>query len=874
MYLQYAKNFQAIMSKRIFFFAIIHFIVFSSYASDFVFTQINSTEGLSDNQIRHILQLTDGRMVFTTNGNVNIFNGAHFTYIHRPDTAVYQLNNYDGHYRIYKDGDSLLWIKDRFKLMCVSLYQEKYLIDLNKYFAKKGIVDAVDDLFIDDQSQMWVLTSAGLVHVQKSERYNLSLADGKLQDIIAHNNQLFLFFNTGKMVSYDLSTKKRLFEKSAYPIDQYEMFENTSLAIKGEKGIYQLRNGKKGGFFFFNYQNNEWKKILEQDYTLNTLMVDNDKTAYISCASGIWIVNLENGKTEYLPVLKTVQGEAISTEISTLFYDKQGGFWVGTRNRGLLYHHPARFRFQYFGRAAFELKNNEELMVQAFAEDAAGNIYIKCMTRYYLLDSQQNKLKFITNTPTEALTRMFQKRTNKNFDNKVYNTLYTDSRGWTWGGTSDGLELFSTRENKKKYHTKDGLSNNFIHALLEDKNGHIWVTTSNGISQISVDSKTDSVTFIRYNQYDGTLKNEYIADAIFESSDGRLFFGGIDGFNILQPNKMNALQLSFSPLFSAFRLYGQLVKPGEKYNNRVVLQHTTPYTTHIELSHFQNFLTFEFSALNFRNPAQTFYRYQMEGIDAQWQEISDGRKSDKNDLDGILRLSYTNMSPGNYRLKVMATDNSQIWNNVVTEISISILPPWWKTTFAYILYILFSAIIIGLMLLLYSRYTKSKMERQHKEDILLLRIRNLIDQCSQYEAAQCNESLSAAGKIICFDNNQPDEDIEDNAEDKIFITRAMEFVEKNLNNQQYSVEQLSRDLCLERTGLYRKLILLLDQSPSLFIRNIRLQRASQLILENKLSITQISELVGFSSTSYMSKCFQEMYGCRPSEYASKLKQST
>lgn len=97
-------------------------------------------------------------------------------------------------------------------------------------------------------------------------------------------------------------------------------------------------------------------------------------------------------------------------------------------------------------------------------------------------------------------------------------------------------------------------------------------------------------------------------------------------------------------------------------------------------------------------------------------------------------------------------------------------------------------------------------------------------------------------------------------------------MEKNLHVPGYSVEQLSRDLCMERTGLYRKLVAMLDQSPSLFIRNIRLQRAAQLILEGSLSITEIAERTGFSSSSYLSKCFQEMYGCRPSEYAEKMQE--
>ena len=130
------------------------------------------------------------------------------------------------------------------------------------------------------------------------------------------------------------------------------------------------------------------------------------------------------------------------------------------------------------------------------------------------------------------------------------------------------------------------------------------------------------------------------------------------------------------------------------------------------------------------------------------------------------------------------------------------------------------------------------------------------------------------GSLPCFENDkQPDHPKTTNTE-SAFLARAIEQVEKNMHVIGYSVEQLSRDLCMERTGLYRKLVNLLDQSPSLFIRNIRLQRAAQLLTENELSIAEIAERTGFSSSSYLSKCFQEMYGCRPSEYARKTKKST
>ncbi len=209
----------------------------------------------------------------------------------------------------------------------------------------------------------------------------------------------------------------------------------------------------------------------------------------------------------------------------------------------------------------------------------------------------------------------------------------------------------------------------------------------------------------------------------------------------------------------------------------------------------------------------------------------------------------------------------------VTELSLIIHAPWWKTNTAYTLYIITLLLVTVVGIRLYVYWTRKKMERRHKEEILLLRIRNLIEQCNSYEAeqkARSEENNPPATCSVVETSHAPKQDAAESA----FLARAIEQVEKNLHVSGYSVEQLSRDLCMERTGLYRKLVTMLDQSPSLFIRNIRLQRAAQLLAEGNLSITEIAERTGFSSSSYLSKCFQEMYGCRPSEYAEKMKKST
>jgi len=855
----------------------------AAYAGDFLFTPINTSQGLSDNQIRFILQLPDGRMVFTTSGNVNLYDGAHFSYLHRTAEDVYPLKQYDGYYRIYRSGDSLLWIKDNHKLMCINLYKERYINDLESYFQTRDIHGPLEDLFVDDLGRTWLHLSGALQELGSGDRIALPKNDQRiLQDVNAKGDGLYLFYDTGEVVCYDTKNRNKQYTAAAYPPSEQENYWRTSLVVKGDKGFYQLRNGRKGGLFYFNWHNRTWKKIFEQDYTLNTLVIlPGDEKAYISCVHGFWIIDLVNGAHQYLPTLQTKKGQVVSTEISTIFQDCQGGLWVGTLNRGLLYYHPAMHKLAYIGRNSFPVPLEEDVAIEGFAEDGAGTIYLKSHSRLYRLtdngDGSLLPVPISASSLSSGLSDRLQRNADDNrFRDKSYTTLCTDSRGWTWAGTADGLELFTDNGQPRIFYCEDGLSNNFVQAILEDRRGDIWVTTSNGISRIHVNAETRDISFINFNTQDGALEGEYLQGAIFEASDGTLYFGGVDGFNLLRPEHEPAtLGLPYAPLFTALRLYGEKVRVGEEYDGHVLLSRTPPYTTDIVLAYFHNTLSFEFSALHYLNGARTYYRYQLEGIDKDWIQVLANGQNGLASADGILQAPYTHLPPGNYTFKVMASDDVRRWDGEVTRIHLTIHAPWWKTTTAYTLYIITLLLIVLAGIRLYIYWTRKKMERRHKEEILLLRIRSLIEQCNTYESEQKarSEEQNACPSVSGTDAS-PQNNHKQDAAESAFLARAIEQVEKNLHVSGYSVEQLSRDLCMERTGLYRKLVTMLDQSPSLFIRNIRLQRAAQLLAEGELSITEIAERTGFSSSSYLSKCFQEMYGCRPSEYAEKRKKST
>ena len=164
--------------------------------------------------------------------------------------------------------------------------------------------------------------------------------------------------------------------------------------------------------------------------------------------------------------------------------------------------------------------------------------------------------------------------------------------------------------------------------------------------------------------------------------------------------------------------------------------------------------------------------------------------------------SLYQLATGKLHLQGNGSNDGKHWNEEQTaRISLTVHAPWWKTGVAYVIYIVLSIAIIAASIRLYIHRTRKEMERKHKEEILLLRIRNLIEQCNRYEAEQ---KKSPEGKnITCVHSHTEPHQTENkqDASESVFLTKAIELVEKNLHVPGYSVEQLSRDLCMERTGL-------------------------------------------------------------------------
>lgn len=343
---------------------------------------------------------------------------------------------------------------------------------------------------------------------------------------------------------------------------------------------------------------------------------------------------------------------------------------------------------------------------------------------------------------------------------------------------------------------------------------------------------------------DGTMLQTGF-NTICQDREGGIWLGSYD-LGIFYCSPLNGIFdmreqiVPLTPVLTAVFLHGK----------RLRLEEDVSYIRQLNMQHDQNALSFQFSAMKFVRPRHVFYRYRLNG--GEWE-------SGDNMIDehGRLYLSLVGLSSGKYTLDVMATADTLHWNGGVYSLSVVISPAWWQTWWACIMYIFMVLIILSAIVCLYVRSMKRKAEQRRREEVLLTQIQNLVEKCNQLESGV---------SVILRDTDDVDNIPQMSRQEIEFLNRATRLVEQNLANTDYSVELLASDLCMERTGLYKRLTALMQKSPKAFIRTIRLERAALLLKEGGHTVTEVSEMTGFSSPQYFNKCFQQQYGCRPSEY--------
>ena len=243
------------------------------------------------------------------------------------------------------------------------------------------------------------------------------------------------------------------------------------------------------------------------------------------------------------------------------------------------------------------------------------------------------------------------------------NFFHEDAGGMLWLATETGLVRLDPKTEKyNRYTTEQGLPDNVVQCILPDQAGNLWISTNNGITKFN----SQDNSFYNYHESDGLQGEAFNRKACYQDPQGRMYFGGLHGFNAFDPRKIPASQPPPPPLvLTEFQIQGRTVpvRPGS------VLPRPIWEMDHINLSYLENGFSFEFAALSYVTPARTRYRFKLEGLETEWNAVDSRHRYAR----------YTDLQPGQYTFRVQASTDGRTWSEKGTSLGLSITPPWWMT---------------------------------------------------------------------------------------------------------------------------------------------------------------------------------------------------
>lgn len=367
-----------------------------------------------------------------------------------------------------------------------------------------------------------------------------------------------------------------------------------------------------------------------------------------------------------------------SNFIVNIFQTKSGEIFVGTAH-SLSKYNPKIDGFEI----ANEIPNSH--FITSVLEDSNNTIWVGTDAGVYYFNPITKKRGNIRNDPKNP----------NSLNNNSVNTIYEDSQQILWFSTEGGgvSKLSKDRKTFTTFTTKNGLPSNFIVKVLEDNHKTLWIATSQGLVNLNPFNNA----MVIYTTDNGLLSNQFNYNSGYKDSTGKLYFGSIKGMVTFNPQEISQALVKAPIYFTDFLVENKEQKIGETNS---FLKKSIIYTHQITLPHDKSSFSIDFTVLSYHSPEMTTFSYFMKGLDKDWTSIKPNRK-----------VYFTNLAPGNYTFNLRASINSNRINEE-KQLTITILPPWWATWGAYILY---AIILIAIVYNVFVSYHIILEDRKEKE---------------------------------------------------------------------------------------------------------------------------------------------------------------
>lgn len=666
-------------------------------------------KSIDNNDVSSILKDVQGNIwIGTKSNNLHRYNYKtnNFTRFSIDFESNQYLNHLPKQFLIDKEGD--FWIGN--DLSHLFLYNRRQ----NKFKKVSPVAKSIPifDLYQDKKGIIWVSTDGDgiylldkkkglLEHLKQNSSDPFSLSNNQPSKVLEDNNGIFW------IASYNAGVSKLAVAKASFGHYFYQPGSGTGLSAKIAQSV--LQDSKKriwigtdgGGLNLFDEKTRTFKHFRAKAGDANSL--SSDKIVYLleGINDVLWVCTWDGGLNKFYTnqgiakSYKYNRNDPFSIGQNTVWCaekDAKNRLWLGTSTAGLNLFDPVNEKFYQYK----NIPGDAHSLISNFVF----SLFIDSKNRLFV-----GTLQGLCVTSLNAVKTTIPKKINfseikiKNTQGNRINYITEDYKGNIWIGSDIGLyELDSNLKLKNSYSSLNGLPNNLVVGIQEDNNHNLWISTKSGLSLLNPKKQT----FKNFNLHDGLQGTEFQSKSIAKTWDGRIIVGGINGFNIFNPNNISLKSNIVTPVISEIRLFNKKIDAGDTSNGRILLDQSISAIKEINLRYDEGYISFGFVALHYQNPERVKYAYKMVGLDENFINADISRVA-----------NYSNLEPGTYTFEVMAAIDGQ-WDQArKTAVEIKVQSPPWKTWWAYMLYLLAFAFMLS-----YSIYFYTKKVREEKEQEL------------------------------------------------------------------------------------------------------------------------------------------------------------
>lgn len=571
-------------------------------------------------------------------------------YTHKKDASY---ENPAKYYKVFEDKNGLVWMSmkgEGFGYYDTAADAVKYFYDErgsdNYRFSNLVIATYLDPAGVlwvssDDRGLNKVVFQGTDFNQQLLVNHTYSRSDNEIRGICAdRNNRLWLASKSGQLYVYDKG-KRVPVTFTNMPADGFGVIYNI---IQDKTGAMWM--GTKGNGLFRVVPVNSGQPIYKVDHYLN------DKSDPYSLSSNV---------------------------IYSLMQDSRGRIWAGSFEEGinLVQQQGDHVRFLNTRNSFKNYPQDVFRKIRHMEEDAAGRIWIATTNGVLIFNPNEGNA---SNYRFVGFSKIAGDKTSLGKNDVQF--IYRDSKNTMWLSTSGGGLNKAIGDDPfkslkfKVYTTDDGLPSDYVLSSIEDNSGNLWLATENGLSRFNPRNEQ----FRNYDSYDGLPQTGLSESTGLKLADGRLVFGCIAGYILFDPASIGYHQIAGKIAFTNLQVNNTDVVVGGAGSP---LKNSLNNTHHIILKYNQNILGIDYSLLDFRSGNKQSYSYRLNGFDKVWH-----------DNKGQRRATYTNLPPGDYIFEVKIQGNDLYSNTPYKSLAITILPPPWRTWWAYLLYVIFTAVLI------------------------------------------------------------------------------------------------------------------------------------------------------------------------------------